>query len=434
LLLRLPAQAFVLTITGSAKGLPEVETINLRCSAWIEDKVFTLGEGGTFAFQVEYDYPAMFTLVYGLDYERLEADIFLVADLTAEVEMVAEPENEKTFLRVPDRRSVAFKKAKEYVEGLFVAKTTSPSVLDGMTDRILSEPYIGDDLYTKAYATASKLDFIHQMVNLYGKKIEPSVFEMDEFADLPRNDARFMGFAPYMRLMIAWNEFRLTDEMERHGKSVYDFKDWMATLDAHPFDIPDVVRFGIIANKLNRFPYDLLPDTEKELYREKLVDLTRLYPENRKIEDLLASLYEIYRSLENNPAPQFVLVTPQGDVIQPADFLGKFLLIDVWGSWCRPCREKHPALKELYGLCKEYDFEVEFLGVAEEKDTDAWQQAIQQDQLSWPQVLADSDFLGWYRIEHYPTMILVDQNGIVRKVASDITMDDLIFYMYTVNE
>src|SRR3982074_2967396 len=44
------------------------------------------------------------------------------------------------------------------------------------------------------------------------------------------------------------------------------------------------------------------------------------------------------------PAPAFALTTPVGKTVRLADYRGKTLVINVWGSWCPPCRLETPDL------------------------------------------------------------------------------------------
>ena len=99
---------------------------------------------------------------------------------------------------------------------------------------------------------------------------------------------------------------------------------------------------------------------------------------------------------------------------------GKYVLLDFWGSWCKPCRASHPHLKELYGKYKDKGFEI--VGVAEEHSASAeasrqaWTKAIEQDSLPWIQVLNNENIKGFnavasYDITAFPTKILLDKDG-----------------------
>jgi cytochrome c-type biogenesis protein len=58
---------------------------------------------------------------------------------------------------------------------------------------------------------------------------------------------------------------------------------------------------------------------------------------------------EAFRPLTvGDPAPDYVAATLAGDRISLADLRGKVVLLNVWATWCIPCREEMPALQRLY--------------------------------------------------------------------------------------
>ncbi|MBD2756324.1 TlpA family protein disulfide reductase [Spirosoma validum] len=46
-------------------------------------------------------------------------------------------------------------------------------------------------------------------------------------------------------------------------------------------------------------------------------------------------------------APNFTGVTPDGQSVSLSDLKGKIVYVDVWATWCMPCREEFPAAKQL---------------------------------------------------------------------------------------
>ncbi|MDR0547025.1 MAG: TlpA family protein disulfide reductase, partial [Dysgonamonadaceae bacterium] len=131
----------------------------------------------------------------------------------------------------------------------------------------------------------------------------------------------------------------------------------------------------------------------------------------------------LYRKFSNrtstaigSPAPDFTQNDVNGNPISLSDFKGKYLLIDFWASWCGPCRQENPNLVRAYQLYKDKNFEI--LGVSlDQRDAKAWKNAIERDQLTWPQV---SDLKGWqnevaqmYRISQIPQNLLLNPEGII---------------------
>ena len=99
-----------------------------------------------------------------------------------------------------------------------------------------------------------------------------------------------------------------------------------------------------------------------------------------------------------------------GDSIHLSDFRGKYVLLDFWGSWCKPCRAGNPELVQLY--LKYHSRGVEFLGIASDNKTqDKWREAVALDGIGiWKQIL-EGDIGNLYHIQSYPLKILIDPQG-----------------------
>lgn len=137
-------------------------------------------------------------------------------------------------------------------------------------------------------------------------------------------------------------------------------------------------------------------------------------------------------------APDFTRRDQYGKMIRLSDYRGKLVLLDFWGSWCVPCRQTHPHLRELYSQYKSKGLEI--VAVANEKGTNperakqAWLAAIKKDDANWVHVLNDEgsgapDIVKAYGITGYPTKLLLDHNGkILMRVSSGLSdeMDVLI--------
>jgi len=102
-----------------------------------------------------------------------------------------------------------------------------------------------------------------------------------------------------------------------------------------------------------------------------------------------------------------------GTPVSLSSFKGKYVLVDFWASWCRPCRMENPNVVATYGKFRNKNFTV--LSVSLDRDRDSWIKAIKDDNLTWFHV---SDLKYWnndvavkYRIQSIPQNLLIDPSG-----------------------
>lgn len=82
------------------------------------------------------------------------------------------------------------------------------------------------------------------------------------------------------------------------------------------------------------------------------------------------------------PAPDFALTDLKGQPVQLADFRGKLVYLDVWASWCKPCRAEAPALRTLQGQFAAQADRVVFVSLSVDENAAAWRRAVAADHLA----------------------------------------------------
>jgi thiol-disulfide isomerase/thioredoxin len=176
-------------------------------------------------------------------------------------------------------------------------------------------------------------------------------------------------------------------------------------------------------------------DFTKGLDKKKVDDLKRL--ENPKLDPVFVALqkksidenyngivkyykmnYEANLAkskLANTMSPSFDYDNYAGGKTKLEDLRGKYVYIDVWATWCGPCRGEIPFLKKIEE--KYHDKNISFVSISidVQKDMEKWKTLIKDKELGGIQLFADNDwnskFAKDYGITSIPRFILIDPNG-----------------------
>lgn len=131
-------------------------------------------------------------------------------------------------------------------------------------------------------------------------------------------------------------------------------------------------------------------------------------------QDDIEAIFDSWSTLmPGQEAPDFTTVDMEGNEVKLSDFKGKYVYVDVWASWCEPCKEEIPFLKTLDKNYSEED--IIFLSVSIDETKEPWKEMVQEQELQGTQVYIEGAFASTitqdYKISGIPRFMLIDPEG-----------------------
>ncbi|TET30209.1 MAG: TlpA family protein disulfide reductase [Anaerolineales bacterium] len=131
-------------------------------------------------------------------------------------------------------------------------------------------------------------------------------------------------------------------------------------------------------------------------------------------------------------APDFTLESLSGDEISLSDMRGKVIVLNLWASWCPPCRAEMPALQRVYQENKERGLEVLAVNMTAQDSLADVEAFVQEFNLTFPILLDTSGEVGnTYLMRALPTTFFIDREGVIQRVIvggpmSEVTLQSTV--------
>jgi len=111
--------------------------------------------------------------------------------------------------------------------------------------------------------------------------------------------------------------------------------------------------------------------------------------------------------------PQFSITTLEQRQISNVNLRGKVYLLDFWGTWCPPCRESVPILRDLNKKYSAKGFQL--VGISSDDEEDVWKTFIASQKMDWAEYIdLSGKLLESFKVDSFPTYIVVDKDGVIR--------------------
>lgn len=203
-----------------------------------------------------------------------------------------------------------------------------------------------------------------------------------------------------------FNKFKYREAVKLYGSDPKAF----LSLEKKDFEAKVKVYEDSIHNKLNAYKSEV-PETFISAQNQQLQDFKKQlfsqFEEQQKINTALS---------KGKPSPEFNnYVNYKGGTSSLKDFRGKYVYIDVWATWCTPCKYEIPFLKEVQAQYKNKNIAFVGISIDTKKDEQLWKETVKLKELGGVQLLADKDynsqFIKDYFISGIPKFILIDPQG-----------------------
>jgi thiol-disulfide isomerase/thioredoxin len=150
-------------------------------------------------------------------------------------------------------------------------------------------------------------------------------------------------------------------------------------------------------------------------YKEQYGKYAITKSQQNKLRDMELALYD---AKDGSPAIDFKFADKDGKQVALSDFKGKLVYIDIWATWCGPCKQELPHLKKLE---EEYhnNKNIVFLSVSTDasKDHQKWKDYLVSEKLTGVQLFAGDNALNGivkpYKVVGIPRFVLVGKDGTI---------------------
>ena len=113
------------------------------------------------------------------------------------------------------------------------------------------------------------------------------------------------------------------------------------------------------------------------------------------------------------PAPDFSLKTLAGQTVRLSDLRGKVVFLNLWATWCPPCREEMPSMVRFYERFRAQG--VEIVAVSEDRDPEAVRKFVKAQGVTFSVALDDEKRVyRLYGATGVPETHLIDRKGVLR--------------------
>ena len=248
--------------------------------------------------------------------------------------------------------------------------------------------------------------------------LENKLYQIYSFSDGIQQELGELIISPNSKIAISIDENKLFESINYTG----NFKlsnNFLAYSKKNQNQLSEMVRNGIEQEKLEILIYEKGDMINEKGLSLKIVDSLRTYVKVKfdEFSDILKqknTKYLYKASLVNTIGNNFSFKDIKNNNKTLKDFKGKYVYIDVWATWCQPCKVEHTFLKQLEEHFSNND-ELQIISISTDREYDKWKKYIIENSTEGVQLYsgANSDFVKFYDIGALPRFIFLNKEGII---------------------
>jgi cytochrome c biogenesis protein CcmG/thiol:disulfide interchange protein DsbE len=117
-------------------------------------------------------------------------------------------------------------------------------------------------------------------------------------------------------------------------------------------------------------------------------------------------------------APDFELKTPTGEVMRLSDLRGQAVLVNLWATWCPPCRAEMQTIEKVYQDYKDKGLTVLAVNMTYQDDPLAVVPFVQERGLTFPILLDKTGEVGQlYQLQSLPSSYFIRRDGVINEIV-----------------
>lgn len=235
------------------------------------------------------------------------------------------------------------------------------------------------------------------------KTFKPTNAYLNKLASLVKYDASLLSLPVYKNFIES-----AVSTLASNGDATMDYADFiMAQLSFIDKKVTDPEIATLLASDMIEKYVSRNGLTHKEMrdsYRKYVKD-------QAKLDKFDTTCKQWEPLMPGNMSPDFKYKDMSGKEYTLADFKGKLIYIDIWATWCGPCRGEIPYLQKLEEAYHGKD--VAFVSISTDKDRAAWEKMVKEQNMGGYQLHngGDRSLMNAYKVSGIPRFILIGKDG-----------------------